>query len=287
MNFDWIVDSVTYSISDKTNFRLLKHQGLIYPPLHRLSQRGPQQDGDTDVGYRLDPRIITLKIGIYGSNLEDFYETRSLLSRIFKPTITARKLLLTLGTTKRQIDCHCLEIAEGNRSHLWEEYGISLKANDPTFYDPEIEEVYFELGGGSNTLKVPMEVPMLVGTANLNVIKAITYQGDEDTYPIIYIYGPITDPIITNTTIDEKLDFTGITIGAGSWYKIDTRYSQKTVEDENGDNVIDELTNDSDIAGFKISSETVGGVNSFTVTGTSVDENTNIKIEYYTRFTGV
>ena len=29
-------------------------------PLHRITQRGPFQNGDTDVDFRLDPRIINL-----------------------------------------------------------------------------------------------------------------------------------------------------------------------------------------------------------------------------------
>ena len=285
----WIVNNISYSLDDRTNFYMMNHEGLLSIPLHRLSERGPLQHGVTDRGYRLDPRTVILSMGINGTDSSDFYTKRSTLASIFKPSNTAGYLRYVNGTTTRQLDCHCIAIQEGERSNYWQNIAIALLCPDPTWYDPTVNEVYFALGGGEDTLEVPMEVPMLVGSTSLVSNQSITYNGDFRAFPVIGIYGPITSPKITNNTTGDTLDFAGTTIAAGDWYTIDCRYGYKTVEDQDGANAISDLSTDSDIATFSIEAtpQAVNGVNSFTVTGDSVTSATNIKVAYYTRYLGV
>lgn len=290
MQIDWIINNTTYSLDDREDFYFISHEGLLMPPLHRLRDRGVFQDGETDRGYRLDPRQIILTMAIHGSDLTDYYTKRAKLARLFKPLDNIKgELRFSQGSWTRSIDCNCIEIMEGVRSHLVQKFVLSLEAPDPLLYDPIMQEVYFTLSGGVDTFEVPMEVPLKVGTASLDASKTITYPGDYETFPVVYIYGPITDCLITNETSGDILDFDGVTIAADDYYKIDCRYSYKTVEDEAGDDKIADLTDDSDLATFSIQADpdAVNGINSFTVTGTGANEDTNIKIEYYKRYTGV
>jgi hypothetical protein len=119
--------------------------------------------------------------------------------------------------------------------------------------------------------------------------KTIVYGGSWRAYPVVTIVGPITDPVLTNATTGQKLDFTGITIASENTYIIDCRYGYKTVKNAAGVNKLADLTSDSDLAEFHIapSGEVNAGNNAFTLTGTLTDANTQVTIAYNERFIGI
>lgn len=114
----------------------------------------------------------------------------------------------------------------------------------------------------------------------------LVYAGDLPEYPVVRINGPISDPVLVNTATDERLDFTGYTIGSGDYYDIDLRYGRKTVRNSGGDRKIGQLSKDSDLASFHIAPapEVSGGTNTFQLTGTATAAPTNAVITYYNRF---
>lgn len=122
-----------------------------------------------------------------------------------------------------------------------------------------------------------------------SISKTIAYTGSFSEYPEITIVGPITDPVLTNVSTGEVLDFTGITISAGDSYTIDCRFGYKTVKNAAGTNKIADLTSDSDLATFHLGAdpEVSGGSNAFTLTGTSTDANTQVTVAYYNRYVGI
>jgi hypothetical protein len=283
---------VSYSLDDGTYCYWTGDDGLGMAPMHRLSERGPLQHGITDRGYRLDPRTVRLVLDITASTQADWESKRSSLLEIFKPSNTAMALELAFSAATYRLDCHYIGqmTMPSSERYRWNQTVlVELLAPDPTFYNPTLVESFFALGGGEDKLEVPMEVPMKVGTTSLNSSKTITYTGDFRAYPIITVYGPITSPVITNATTGDKLDFTGTTIAAGDWYEIDCRYGYKTVVDQDDANVISNLTDDSDIATFSIEPDpdATDGINTLTVTGSSVTAATNVRVAYYTRYLGV
>jgi hypothetical protein len=283
---------VSYSLDDGTYCYWTGDDGLGMAPMHRLSERGPLQHGITDRGYRLDPRTVRLVLDITASTQADWESKRSSLLDIFKPSNTAMALELAFSAATYRLDCHYIGqmTMPSSERYRWNQTVlVELIAPDPTFYNPTLVESFFALGGGEDKLEVPMVVPMLVGTTSLVSNQSITYSGDFRAFPIITIYGPITNPKIVNNTTGDELDFAGLTIAAGDWYEIDCRYGYKTVEDQDGTNQISNMSDDSDIATFSIQAapDAVNGVNSFTVTGDSVTAATNVRIAYYTRFLGV
>lgn len=279
----WYLDGTEYSLDDRTYFYLLNHEGFNMPPVRRLSERGPLQHGDTDRGYRLDPRTALITLGIKGNDLTDFYDKREHLVNIFKPRNTAGQLRWTQGDRTRELDCHLVDLQEGERSNLWQRYAVVLKASDPTWYNPIIETTYYTLGGAGVKMEVPTVVPMTVGADSISASKNINYIGTAPSHPIIYITGPVTSAILTNTTTGYKLDFTGITITGSNYYMIDTRYGVKTVVDQTGTSRIAGLSDDSNMAEFTIEP----GSNSFTFSGQSVTQATEVRIQYYVRYLGV
>lgn len=51
----------------------------------------------------------------------------------------------------------------------------------------------------------------------------VTNNGNADAYPLIRIYGPVTEPVLTNVTQNKSLVFVGLTVLAGEFLEVDTR----------------------------------------------------------------
>ena len=131
--------------------------------------------------------------------------------------------------------------------------------------------------------------PIWFGTDMINKVAEVTYNGTWHTYPIIYIYGPINYPTIYNHTTQEKVQLE-VFIGYGQSATINLQYGNKTMLSNSGQNLFRYLSYDSDIGSFHIapSPEAPGGVNQLQVTGSfGVIGETNVVIEYYTRYIGI
>ena len=288
-----IIGTTSYSLSSGALAYQLEEDGVGMAEGHRLEERGPQQHGVTDLGFRLDPRVIQLVFVSVNASESALYTARKELLRIFKWRETPLQLRYDLANGDvRQIDAHyigAMTMASKDRSGQSQRFGVSLKASDPRWYDPTMRAVVFGLGGGSGSgFTVPITVPVAVGVATLDQIRSIVYAGDWLEYPLIILKGPITNPAIQNVTTGEVLDFAGTTIVAGQSYTINLRYGYKTVTDAAGANQIAGLSTASDLATFHIEADpdAPGGVNDFRVTGSAITSATEIYLQYYDRFIG-
>jgi hypothetical protein len=290
MNVTIISSGVELPLVDP--FRLLDWEGLGAAELHRLSERGPQQHGDTDLGYLLDPRFVTLIVGLIGATPSQKWDLQAqLLARLHPSHLVMLKFELDNGAT-RQLDCRYsagLTAMSPEDNSRFQRVGAILRAGDPTFYDPSGEAVTFQLGGGGGAWEFPWEIPWTVGASTIDQATAISYTGSAPSFPVIRITGPIDDCVITNETLGLKLDFTGVNIAGGDHYDIDLRYGSKTVVDAAGANKIADLTDDSDLATWRFAEDpdAPGGENSIRVAGTSITASTKIEIAYFTRFIGI
>jgi len=279
-------------LSDNVHYRHLSHDGFGMPQLHRLTERGPLQHGETDLGFRLDSRLVNLVILVMGADWDDHWVRREELLSFLTPVAMTRLRFILDNGAIRQLDCYCVQgpfFASIDTVQYSIKVGFTLKAADPVWYDPGGEGMSFSLGGGTDTMLVPTVIPMTIGASTVDASEVVDYSGTWLTYPTIRITGPITDCKIVNNSTGEKLDFTGITIAAGDWYEIDCRYGYKTVKNAAGANKIADLTDDSDLASFHIAAapEVAGGQNSITVTGTGATLATAVSFVYFTRFIGL
>jgi len=270
---------------------LVAHDGWGLAPFHRLSERGPQQHGDTDVGYYLDPRIGNLVFQLKTSTLDDMYETpRQTLLGLFSPA-NSLTLKFAMPYGDRSIDCKTVDVQMPWEQKEWaaQKVSIALKAPDPTFYDPTALYKIFQIGAGSDTWEVPFEVPWTVGASTINTEGRIVYAGNAPCYPVIRITGPLEDALIFHVELGLTLSFDGVTIANGDYYEIDLRYGRKSILNASGTNKIADLTSASDLAEFRIAPDpdAGGGVNSFIVTGKSATTVTKVTITYYNRYLGI
>jgi hypothetical protein len=152
-----IVGGTTYNLSDSNPFKILSISGIGNAPVRRLEERGPFQDGSTDIGYRLDARLINMLIQITGASLSATDTHRDTLSTIFNPRGNTP---IYLRCTRddgaiRQIDCYAVNMVDmpaelGQRDMAAQRVGVQLKAPNPIWYNPTA---------------VVTTIPPMVGTA--------------------------------------------------------------------------------------------------------------------------
>jgi hypothetical protein len=270
------------------------YDGVGMAPTKRITDNGPMQHGDTDLGFRLNARIIHLVLGLSGASRQDEQAKRAALLSLFRPRSYPIALRWTYDDgSMRQIDCHyngdmSMPIQAGNG--FAEKIGLTMRAADPTFYDPNAVLVSFGLGGGGHAFTVPSPVPTHIGASSLNQILQVKYPGSWLTYPyVIRITGPITDPVIANDTTGEMLSFSGTALGNGQYLEIDCRYGRKTVVDQTGANKISLLSPSSNLATFHLGAddEAPGGYNAIRARGININVASRIDIGYYVRYVGI
>jgi len=291
MDLTIVLSGGNVSLSDGTVATLEAHDNLGGAPLSRMRERGPMQHGERDAGYRLDPRVFSLRFGVHGSSRSDLDTRRETLLGYLTP---ARDITLQFTLDNgdvRRLDCHAVGAPMSHDAQqYWEALPVAVqfRAADPTFYGSTGQSQVFSIEGDG--LPVPVPVPFDVGPDALDETVTISYGGSIWSYPYkIRIEGPITDPVITNVDTGDKLDFTGITIANGDYYDIDCRYGYKTVEDSGGTDRRYNLTDDSNLATFHLGAdpEVASGDNDIQVTGSEVDSNTEVTLYWYERFDSV
>lgn len=288
-----IVDGVEHSLSDGSLTTFMSEDGLGMPSIVRFHERGPLQRGSTDRGFSYKERIASYVLGISASGSE-LADRRQNLVRIFRPTRSLIMRHVLDNGDDRRLDCvffSGLDMPANDREvGRFQKARITIKADDPTYYDPVAKAITFQLGGGIGAWVFPWEIPWGIGASSINQSIAINYDGDIAAYPtLIRITGPITDAVITNESTNEKLDFTGVTIAAGDYYDIDLRYGMKTIVDANGDDKFDDLSVDSDHATWHLAAddEVYGGVNAINVSGNAITALSKIEISYLDRYSAI
>lgn len=293
------------------SIRLLNYD-LGLPAVRRLGQRAPAQQGDTDLGYRMEPRFVDLFWVIQGRGLDDYRNLREMFMTIFRPRDNdAVQLVFDFGDRVRALDVNLDgELNWTDRVADIERVSGVFKASDPRLYHPDIRTVIFSLEGSGGSIQgweIPWEIPWEIGTDTLNATVNLMYaDGNKlaaQEFPIIRIFGPIDNPIITNLTTGEVINLTangGISLlDPSEWIEIDLanppRRDAKTIRDQDGNSAEEFMTTDSDFATWHLApagerlpaGNYSTGLNAINVTGENVSPNTLITMRYYDRYLGV
>lgn len=133
--------STTTQLNDGNPFWLERAEGMSGAPVNRHAQRGPAQDGVTDLGYRLRPREVTLHLLFYAATdtLLDTY--RQTLTDVFNPLPSISTFLTVVrdDSELRKLVCHVVDeieidlVPEERVAHLHRAV-VKLRAADPLYY---------------------------------------------------------------------------------------------------------------------------------------------------------
>ncbi len=273
---------------------VLDHAGLGLVKPERAARSGPYQHGQTLANARLGPRTITLKLAIQADTEADVWVASQALEQIFNQLDAA----IFLDVTRPDTETRRLRVAHGDgwtlprkASDVYNQIPdvLQLVADDPIAYVNEWRVITLGVGVGGTGTPVPTLVPMSVGASAIDETKTETYRGTWFSLPIVRFTGPLVDPVLENLTTEEKLDLTSVTLSGGEWIEIDCRYGYKTAVDESGNNRLEDLTTDSDLATFHLApaDEATNGVNEFRATATGATSGSRITIRYLQFYQGV
>lgn len=283
-----------YPLDDGTYCRFIGADGLGAPPSHRQTERGSLQHGVTDKDLRLDPRVFSIVLEIEGTSLNDLYQKRADLIDILGPTPSGNPLIFKFETyTTRYLNAYFWDNGEmgyQDKSGFTQKGVFVFYAPTPVFYNANLGVLSLNLGGGPGGGAVPTAVPTPVGTSVADISTDIEYPGNWESIPErILLYGPITDPILTNSSTGEVLDFTGYTIADGDYYEIIPSYGVQTVKDSSGTDHINELSKASDLSTFHlgVSPEVPGGNNSLGISGTGINSNSELEVYWTNYYKGI
>jgi len=274
-----------YDASTGLTFNYLGDQGFGLAPLHRITQRGPMQQGDSDVDFRLDPRILQIPLFVATTTIDDYYAARGRLLSVFSPSNTVGTLTVTTTAWARSIDVKVLggmSFDTDPRVGYALRVVVQLRADDPTWYDATPHTVAGASGIAGTATAYPVIYPRTYGTANINTTTSFAYDGTWLAYPVITAIGPITGLVITNNTTGQIITTIG-SIAAGRTYTYDLRYGRKTVYDDLGNNQIATVAASSTLATWAI----VTGINSISIAASASASPAAVSIVYYTRFVGI
>lgn len=261
-------------------------------PAHRITQRGPFQNGDSDIDFRLDPRIINLPIVVPASNFADMMQKRSDLMKVFKhgnDTINFRLVWNdgVNGYQYRQVDARInggLQL-DANTQENTIRGVLQLRCADPTWYSDAVQ--YYDLTStvfGDPTL-IPKPYPVTYGSSQntANRITTFTYDGSWNADPVITINGGLTSIIMTDTLGHEiKIN----SVPFGETWTITLGYNI-TVVDQNGINKFSQLDITSNLVQWAVYAESgtvPNGANTISVSATGSG---TIFMSFLTRYIGV
>lgn len=160
-----------------------------------------------------------------------------------------------------------VNIVESTRTGFVKQFSLICKIKDPTIYG-DLQTWSTEQAdptGGGGTAVYSFVYPTTYGANYYSVSENAYNSGDVAVYPIgITVYGPVTNPKITNTSTGEYLELSGTTL-SNSLNVLTIIYDKDTLRIElDGNSVLSKVTNTSTY--FKLHP----GGNIITLTGTSV-----------------
>lgn len=260
-----------YDADHGLTLHYLGDQGFGMAPLHRITTRGPLQHGDSDIDFRLDPRILQIPLVVKNESATprmQSYAIRQALLDIFRPQDSGL-LTVTYGTKVRNIAVKVLGglTFDVDPQDYHVRTVVQLRANDPTWYDDQ----------QFNTITIT--------SANFGLTYNLTNLGNWLSFPQIQATGPVTNLTITNSTTSQVLNIPG-TISAGTSYYFDLRYGYKTIYtgfNQTGTNVISAISASSNLATWAINA----GVNNIVITGSATSGATQVTLTWSNRYTGI
>lgn len=291
-----IVGGTTYALSGGNPFYRVQATGLGIGPIRRLVERGPFQDGSSDIGYRLDDRFLNLVLFFQAANDAQADGYRDLAVEIFAPQ---RAVPVQIQVTRddgavRRIDAYAEGVLDLPDTFDRERVGpsqriaVPLRCPDPIWYDPTPHVVYVEAQlGGVAGFRVPVEIPweQEPGTS-IGGVEPVAYAGNYREFPVITVGGPALGVTLTNLTTGEALDMTAGTIDVGDTRVVDLRYGRKTIVDSAGASRLYELSPASDLGTwhFAPAPTAPGGINEVEIGLSGGSAATYVSLTYYDRY---
>jgi len=199
-------------------------EGLEAATVRTSSFNRSGMDGIYISNQFLGERRISLRGSIIAESNSDLITQRQLLVSTLAPSKTNSTLdnkvlyLTTLDDQEYQLNIQVLQIKCPIQNVTTASFLIDILSADNSISGETLhtETIQTKSGGG---YKVPYIVPYTLEAGSGGAV-IIDQGGDANSYPIIKLYGPLTNPRISNMTTGEWISLT-LTIQDGSYVEID------------------------------------------------------------------
>lgn len=200
----------------------------------------PGQDGEASGDLKDGGKSITLAGRVQALDLDALREGQRELMKAFDTDEHALfwgmrgadQLYIRARKTQK------IDMPEQQANNKYERgYTITLRADDPRSYAVTEKSVELTIGavaGGLRTrlIQTGLDDYPIAGSPHLRGYSGQSTSagqivaenvGTRRTYPVIEVYGPMEDPIITNATTDQALVWDGLVLADGDFIVVDTR----------------------------------------------------------------
>lgn len=264
-----------YDADHGLTLNYLGDQGFGLAPLRRITTRGPLQNGDSDIDFRLDPRILQIPLMIKNESSSpkfNSYDIRERLLSIFRPQDAGLLNVSTSNGTLTKFRSLNVRVLGGMSFDVDPvDYHVrtvvQLRAEYPVWFDD-----------GSYSLSW--------NSAAMGTTKIAANVGNFFSFPYdFFVTGPITNFTIANQTTNQSINVPG-TISGGTTYYFDLRYGYKTVytgPNQTGTNVISAVSASSNLTTWSIAA----GNNTILVSGSGTGVGTNVSLQWQNQYTGI
>jgi len=264
-------------------------------PITRITQRGPFQEGDSDIDYRLNPRVINLPLVVPGGSYDEMMNNREKVAAMFRPgndVATLRHTLNENAAPSFQITrCIDVKVAGAVMDTTPTDFNVravlQLRADDPTWYDPTQKPVVLTNAQFGTPTPYPKPYDVPYGSAGVDNVYALAYYGTAVSFPILECYGPLTNLALADG-VGHGISLTQ-PIPDGDRWVIDLRYGQKTVTDNAGNSQFNAVSISSDIVNWGLypDSTFTGGYQNIRVSATGTNLNSAVYMVYNVRYVGI
>lgn len=193
-------------------------------------EKAPFQDGSSYIDTLLEPRSVSLEVGIYGNDATDLSAKRSEVSRVFNPKLGVGILRYEYdGGTKElnaTVETAPVFLTGGdNSTSKFQRVLINLIAPLPFWLD--IETTSEPMTAYLGLFQFPLTFPTQMGEQGDK--QTFTNHGDVPTPVIIEFNGPATNPKVSNNTTGQYVRVNR-TLATGEKLVIETTFGNKRVE---------------------------------------------------------
>lgn len=256
-----------YLLTSGNDRVILQEEGFGMPDIEWITQRSPFQHGETIRDYFLRPRTIQLLYRQDHCSRDVYWQGRNNIIDILRPN---RSPLIcdVEGVIRRRLPDGSkwdlsVVASEGPRFPFaagggWDHFAIQevirFTAYNPVFFNPVPHSV--DVVFVSDDLVFPITFPIAFTIATGTNI--INYAGNWMEFPTVYFYGPLRNPVLTNT-------LTGYSIGVnydiptGRSVRATLTYGAKSIIYDDGTDLIGYALGDYDV--FGLSAQKVGVLN--------------------------
>lgn len=274
--------------------------GIAMPPISHRTVRSPFQHGESHLGFSLRPRPVQVALHLRECNRLELWNLRRDFMTLINPLVGNVRIRAEYrdGSIYELHDVAYdagFEMGtDGMTGPYTQNIGARFIAYDPVWWEyPERSEspaltVVNDLVFGDASPPSTAIFPITFGAVHIDEDVAATVSGNWMAFPTIELTGPMENPIIENLTTDERLELT-YGIVDGEVVTITTRFGNKTVENDSGENLIGYLTTDSDLATFHLDPDPIatGGVNTVSFVAGNCTINSAITMRWYDRHLGL